>query len=36
MYRVERIYWECNWCAGCKGCIGSAIGVQAVVDVLGV
>ena len=22
------MYWECNWCAGCKGCIRSAIGMQ--------
>ena len=30
------MYWECNWCAGCRECIGSEIGVQGVVDVLGV
>ena len=30
------MYWECNWCAGCKGCIGSKISVQGVEDVSGV
>ena len=30
------MYWEGNWCAGCRGCIGSEIGMQGVEDVLGV
>ena len=30
------MYWECNWCTGWRGSIGTVIGVQGVEDVLGV